>query len=275
LKRKKDNHGILFYDDEHRAAAYLNHSLYKEVSLIEEWRIFHWGLEDIEIIEEEIKCRVKITKHEIFKIGELLMIGKKLCQKYNKRFQQWIEDKFDFSYETAKNFMNVWKNCFGYRNWALNVPTSILYQIAMPKFDDNLRKYLFENGNLEKMTNGRFKQLLAKFKQGGWEAIEEDMLEINRYIGGIRIQYNYTLDMCKSALRTLEGLKSKIEKHGQESNEFIDFIGSAQRSEPEAGEINEILYEAIQDNITSLEKAIVEADEILDEYLSRINNKIA
>lgn len=219
-------------------------------------------------IVKQIKARIKITKQEIFKIGELLCMAKKECQQEAISFKEWIGENFDFSYETANNFMNVFKQCLGTRNIALQVPTSILYKISSSSFPDTLRDYLFAKGNLEKMTNGELKKLIEKYKKGGIEAVEKDITELNR--GNLIFrQSNYTFDMCENALRTLQGLKRQIENQGGTGG-LINFDEQTTWQQPEASEVNSKLHNALNTSIQTLETALSESRYIINDYMQGI-----
>jgi len=151
-------------------------SLYKTANDLEMDRIA--GISDLDDLKNEVKISIKITADEIFRIGEILTIGKKLCQKQKVGFKKWVSELGEFSYETANNYMNVFKYCCGNRTIAKKVPPSILHKISTPSFSDELREYLFDSGMLDEMTKGRLVELVEKYKQGGIEAIEAELENI-------------------------------------------------------------------------------------------------
>lgn len=225
-------------DPKHPALPYQEgKTLYAEVESYERKRIFGeqkeiYGPHQLEQLKKEINLRVKITKNEIFKIGELLIHAKNLCQQEGIKFQEWISKNFDFSYETANNFMNVYKNCFGFRSIAMSLKPSILYQISAPSFPEELRNYLFDADNLNKITNGKLKEIVQKYKEGGFEAIQDDIEEFNRGLL-IEKQTLYTLDEVENALRTLESLVKKIEMRGISHKHCPRFEDQIENDEPE------------------------------------------
>jgi len=103
-------------------ATYEKITLYENAEKIECVRVYEGP--SLDWIAREIHIRLRIAKNEIFKIGELLVNAKTLCQQQSIAFKDWISDNFDFSYETAHNFMLVYKNCFAVRNLALKIPVS-------------------------------------------------------------------------------------------------------------------------------------------------------
>lgn len=158
-------------------------------------------------IAEEVRLRIHITKREIFTIGELLYEAKKILQ---GEFKQWIEDNFDFGYDTANNFMNVYKHLFGHRGLVDKVKSSILYRISAPSFPDELREYLISQGGLRDITGRKLDTFMKKYKEGGIDAIQEDFEKMTE---GFRLheQISYTLDLIEMASRELIKLKQKIE----------------------------------------------------------------
>jgi len=248
-----------------------NSSLYDDALRAEEVRAFELtSLEPatrLEMIEKEVKLRVKITKNEIFKIGELLCLAKNICKQEGTKFQEWILERFDFSYETAHNFMNVYIHCYGLRTVAMSVKASILYKIAAPSFPEELREYLFTQGRLDKLTNKAFGKITAKYKEGGLEAIEEEVAELNRASLACR-QTCYTLDMVENCLRTLEALKQKIEARGRNDGcaGMIEFAEQIKSDEPVAAKINSLLWNAFNTATETIEKAMKESEDILESF---------
>ena len=216
----------------------------------------------LKALQEEIKFRIKITKNEVFKIGELLINAKNICQQEGLKFKEWISEKFDFSYETANNFMNVYKNCLGLRNVVLNLSPSILYQISSPSFPEELKKHLFDTEQINEITNGRLREITKKYKKGGFDAIKDDIAELNR--GHVILQQScYTLDVVENALRTMEALHEKIERRGRSYHSFLPFENQIKTDEPESFEVNSKLVGAVQSAIDLLEKARHESEQIL------------
>ncbi len=223
-------------------------------------------------LQAEIHTRIKITKNEIFKIGELLVEAKKVCQEKGLKFQEWISDNFDFSYETANNFMNVYKNCLGQRKYALKLSPSILYKISAPNFPEELRDYLFEQGQLDEMSNGKLRKITQKYKEGGFEAVQEDVERLNKGALAIR-QTQYTFDMVENALRTLEQLKQKMEGRGRGGKNIIGFEDAIQSDEEEAREINSKLYSTLKTAIETLDQAKRESEDMLGSMIDKLQER--
>lgn len=244
-------------------------SLYSHANWLEDITIFESGDQSLEHLRDEIRTRIKISQQEIFKIGELLTQAKKLCRQDGISFKNWINDNFEFSYETANNFMNVYKYCFGLHEFVFKIPISILYKVCSPSFPDELRDFFFTEGNLEKMTNGKLQNLISKFKEGGIEAIEEDIEEFKN-VNLIHRQTRFTFDMVENTLRTLESTKLKIEcRGGSIMRNIIDFKGQAESYLQEAEQINLKLYEGFKAALEILEKANSDSIKILNDGVER------
>lgn len=249
-------------------------SLYGHANWLEDQTIFEMGDQSLEHLRDEIKTRIKISQQEIFKIGELLTQAKKLCRQETIHFKKWINDNFEFSYETANNFMNVFKYCFGLREFVFKIPISVLYKVCSPSFPDELRGFLFIEENLEKMTNGKLQNLISKFKEGGIEAIEEDIEEFKN-VNLIHRQTSFTFDLVENTLRILESTKLKIEcRGGRIGNAFIDFKDQAESLLPEAEQINLKLYEGFNAAIEILQKAFSDSIEISNDGINKVYAKM-
>jgi hypothetical protein len=264
--------------DEEIAPEWMRTNLYEEALRQEKTRIFESSSDVTESalsqISEEIKVRVKITQHEIFKIGELLYQANKLCKQSDKNYKEWIEENWYFSYETAKNFENVYKNCLGFRNIAVNMKPSVLYKVASPSFNEELRDYLFEQGNIENLSNGNLKRIKEKFNEGGFEAIQDEVEQMSSDTLAIR-QASYTIDIVNDCLKKIEEYKVKIEHRGKSISPFMSYEKSFNRDEEDARNINKKLHNAIENANEILNKAHQEAEEILQNTYSRIRGRFS
>ncbi len=244
-------------------------SLYEEADTLEELTIYELNNKEpdraLVHLANEIHVRVKITQKEIFKIGGLLTQAKKICQQQKQNFKKWIDKNFDFSYETANNFMNVYRFCFAHKELALKLPASILYKISTPSFPDELREYLFVKGNLTKLTNGKYKDMVTKYEQGGLEAIDEDVERVYEKMCFNKQTY-YMFDYFISAIRELEALREKIEK----KRGLPDINEQTQSYEPEAAEIVKLLFKNLEETISKMNSAMNEAQKILNTFNKRV-----
>jgi hypothetical protein len=218
----------------------------------------------LELLACEIKTRVRITKQEIFIIGELLCMAKRFCQEEKISFKAWVDENFDFSYETGVNFMHVHRYCLGIRQVALQVPTTVLYNICRPTFPNELRDYLLTDGHIEALTKGDYKALVKEYKEGGMEAIEPQIEEVNRSRQVFK-QCQVTFDLIENALRVLEDLNQKVSYADNFYNgKFVEYERLVEHMEPEAGEVNLRLHNELEACIDRLRTA-------RDEMLSKIN----
>lgn len=113
------------------------------------------------LIEDELKIRIRTVKRETYEIGRLLTDAKKIVGHGN--FQNWVKEKFGFSPQTANNFMNVYKVCIG-RQWlAETFPPSILYTIAAPACPKELCEYLLKDGDPDLLKNKEIKRIIKRF----------------------------------------------------------------------------------------------------------------
>lgn len=236
----------------------------------------HTGEEKLDLLEKEIKVQVRITKQVIFILGELLTIAKKICQEKNKGFKQWINNKFDFSYETAINFMHVYRQCLGYRELAKDVPTSILYKVSSPSFPDELREYLLTSGALDKIGNKEIQKLSVRYKKEGIESVEKEIDALTRGNNVLR-QVRYTFDICDNAVCILQDLELKIKSRGGESTfstKHIEYEYLVEGQQPEAGSINLRLFNAIVNATSILSEAINTSRRELGEFEQKLNNAV-
>jgi hypothetical protein len=237
-------------------------SLYESVLKLERDRLY--GTAKLNDIAAEIKARIKITQNEIFQIGELLITAKTVCQRDKLKFQEWIEDNFTFSYETANNFMNVVEKCFGNRTLAMRVPISILYRISRSSFPQELREYLFDQGNLEKITHGEMTALVAKYHEGGFEAIEDDVHALCEASRDIQ-RTNHILDGCRNLSGTLRQFRRKLFSHSP----FDIPASEVDTSLHVAAEINSQLLVILDSMVEELETVIKDSSGRLERSLDR------
>lgn len=101
------------------------------------------NMEDyMDSVQEELKVRGQAFKYHIFEIGRILCELKRILR--HGSFQDWIDNNFDFCYETANNFMKVYRACMGHPEVVEYFNPSCLYVIAKPDFPADLRQALFE-----------------------------------------------------------------------------------------------------------------------------------
>ena len=267
--------GMYYYEFERKEG--FHKSIYDHLLWLEEITNFELTTLDdeskLEHLSKEISVRLRIGKRQIFKIGEILTKAKKICQESKTNFKQWIELNCDFSYETAHNYMNVYKYCLSFERIAEEIPDSILYRLSSPSFDEELREYLLMSGSLIEISGGKFKHIVDKFHEGGIEAVEKEVEEFGTAHLFYR-QVNYTLDIAESALRSLIDFKRKIECRGGSNKGIVEFEVQAESMLPESCEVNIKLYEAVETAIKILDECLSESRKQIDKYADLIKEKM-
>jgi hypothetical protein len=223
-------------------------------------------------IKDEILIRTKITALEIFKIGGLLRLARRACRLGGIGYKEWIRTNFDFSYETANNFMNVFTQCLSMRSIAVKLPLSILYKISAPSFPDELRDYLFTQGNIDKMTNEDLSGLVEKYKEGGFNAIKENIDTWNHDYNAFR-QTKFVVDRCTGILIDLRNLIKQI---NQKFGYYKAYSGNQERRElmPEANKVNKKLLDSLYSASSIIDKTIDEVDDILHGVICRADDSL-
>lgn len=119
----------------------------------------------LDSIKEELKIRCNGLKHQIFEIGKLLFEAKEILP--HGQFKSWINDNFEFCYETAVNYMRVYTVCMGNPEIVEYFKPSSLYVIANPKFPKRLQEALFVGvrGPVD-ISRKDLVQLTLKYKKG-------------------------------------------------------------------------------------------------------------
>ncbi len=173
----------------------------------------HGPDKQLEFIVDVISFRTRLTNRERFMIGDMLHRAKKICQQEKIGFQKWIEDKTDITYEMAKNYMHLYTYCLGYIQVAVEMSPTLLYKMAAPGFDKELREWLFKNANLCNITGDRFQELVQKFKDSGGDikAIEKD-IEILGEQNRIYRQIRFMVDQFQKTWITIDNVNRNQQK---------------------------------------------------------------
>ncbi|HEY5511555.1 MAG TPA: hypothetical protein VIK10_11065 [Prolixibacteraceae bacterium] len=219
----------------------------------------------LESIKNAILIRIAKTNEQIFYIGELLYFAKRVCLQEKRSFQEWIENNFDFSYESSKNFMHVHSHCMGFKELALKIPTSVLYKIAAPSTPGEFVEFLNEEVNLEKMTNGSFKILRQKYNEGGLKALEPYKDKIGRG-NSLLQQTRLTLSIVSKSLNTLHDLKKKLR--------LETVLNESPIMSEEAMGIKQELFEAVEEAINIIYSAKEKHEKLVSEIKSEMKRLI-
>jgi hypothetical protein len=243
--------------------------IYHDVLHAHRLRVFGFDTKDtsrqLRMLENEIKIRLRITSHEVFIIGELLSMAKQICTEKGIRFKLWIIKAFSFSYETANNFMNVYKYCLGHRTIAALLPLSLLYKIGAPNFPQELREYIFQTfSKLESITDSILKRMLEKYKAGGIEAVEKD-IENYTTLTTAESQIFNCFDQAENTLRSLDSFHDSIVKWGNRQS-YVVYDSQVQTMSPLVQEINNGILQAVESAINTVETAVASAEEKFKAY---------
>ncbi|MFP8489273.1 hypothetical protein ACKGJO_09220 [Gracilimonas sp. Q87] len=229
--------------------------------------------DQLQCIAEQIRLRTKRTKSDIFTTGELLYKAKDICLRYKRGYKKWFNKQdIDFSYETGQNYVHVFEQCFSNKNIALQIPRSILYELSAPSFPEQLREFLFEQGNFDEIKDGELKNLKKKYEDGGIEAVQGDIKELNR-TELVKRQVHSRLDLIKTHLNKLNKLKDKF-RAGMYGKEVVEFDVQLEWLEPEASEISKTLYKEIELAYDNVDKAVIEAEQQLDKLADEILEQV-
>jgi len=218
--------------------------------------------ERLDHLATEIKYRIKLTKHHIFTVGELLYEARIML---SGKFQSWIEETFDFSYHTANNFMNVYEQLLGHKDIVEKIPTSILYKLATKSFPEDLRQFLLASGLPENMTNKHFDEVVSKYKDKGFEAVKEEFNYLHKK-SRLCEQVNYNLNQLHNAIKALEKSRANIEQYGQSRNDY--------GQDPDADEINWKIADTLDEIAKQLKLAWSENAQALKALLDRDSKEI-
>jgi len=159
-------------------------------------------------IAEDIKTRNESVKGEMFEIGRLLCKAKDMLPKGD--FKPWVKSNFDFSYQTANNFMNVYRYCLRDKSIVSSVSSSVLYLIASKKFPSDLREYLFENADyLKGISNKDMRKVYKKFKAGKIDLESPEVKALLKFKKGDKSNRDYQRRIRK-CIKWIEKLEQAV-----------------------------------------------------------------
>lgn len=109
----------------------------------------------------EIRKLGKRVIEDIIKIGELLAESKATCGHGN--WISWLNKEFGWTDQTARNFINVYEMSKSKKFLDLDLPVSVLYQLAAPSTSLIVREEIIEKAKSgEKVTVKDVKVAIAK-----------------------------------------------------------------------------------------------------------------
>lgn len=128
----------------------------------------------------EIKSLIRLTAENIIAIGQKLIEVKNQLE--HGSFQAWLQSEFEWSEQTARQFMQVyrWSQTIENKNFVFsNLATSALYLLAAPSTSLQAKQkilYLIEAG--EKVTYSRAREIVDSYKESKAAASDASKLNI-------------------------------------------------------------------------------------------------
>jgi len=115
-------------------------------------------------IANRVRLRMKRAAEDIIEIGQSLIEAKRLLK--HGQFGEWLRAEFDWSEQTAANFMLVAKR-FGDNPKILDFGPSVLYVLSSPSVPDSVVDELADRANSgEKITVAAVKETKARHADG-------------------------------------------------------------------------------------------------------------
>ena len=132
----------------------------------------------------ELRGAIKGSKLQIYRIGE----GVDLSIEAHKRSElkvshkDWFIENFgnDIGYSTAMKYRKIYKTCVGHSEWVLTFSLSTLQDLCANNCPEDLRQYLFENGNPD-IPNKSYKQVIQGVKDGIYDLKSPEVQALCRF----------------------------------------------------------------------------------------------
>jgi len=166
--------------------------------------------EYLDSIEEELKIRSKAFRYHIFEIGKLLCELKIILP--HGSFQKWVDNNFDFSRESAYNFMKVYRACMGHPEVVEYFNPSCLYFLASPSFPAEFRQALFEGvkGKVDIKKKDLVK-IAIQFKKGEVKTTDKQVQDLLKKQQHTSIRERYIIEL-RALIQLIADRLRKIEK---------------------------------------------------------------
>lgn len=104
----------------------------------------------------EIKTLMRRTAQDIIDIGQkLIEVRAQLSKNGNGTYKAWLHVEFDWSYETARNFIRVAERFNGVNFTATDFAPSALYLLAAPSTPDDARQEALDRAAMGEMITHR------------------------------------------------------------------------------------------------------------------------
>jgi len=135
----------------------------------------------LSLMVDEVKLRVQNIKRELYEIGRILTEAREIIP-YGG-FKDWIESNFDFSYQTANNFMNVYQCCLGRPQLVADFKPSLLYILTAPKFQENIRELFFKYATFFlNIGNKAARDIAIKYSNGEYSLDHPEVKALIKYL---------------------------------------------------------------------------------------------
>lgn len=219
----------------------------------------------LELIKEEIDVRIGITQQEIFFIGELLAQARDILKGTGKSFKTWIEEKFDFKYHTALNFINVYTVCSGQLELVRNVKPSVLYAISSKSFPEDLREVLIFENLLPMVNTYQLKKVYEDFKEKGFEAVKP-LLEEKAKSSLVYTQTLQFVDNLKRIEHHVGNVLSSLQGNISRDDVLPDRKGATKIGD----EINQSVFDFLKQKYSEIQSFSKDIDSKRDELFRNI-----
>ena len=127
---------------------------------------------------------IQLSKLDIYYTGEWVDLSIKACKQSEPKvsFKEWFNKKFgnEIGYSTAMKYRRIYKTCVGHPDWVLTFSLSTLHDLCAQNCPEDLRKYLFENGNPD-CPNTAYKQVIQGIKKGIYDLESPEVQAICRF----------------------------------------------------------------------------------------------
>ncbi|MDB4442246.1 DUF3102 domain-containing protein [bacterium] len=162
----------------------------------------------LSLMVDEVNLRVQNIKRELYEIGRVLTEAKKIIG--HGGFQDWMEAEFDFSYQTANNFMHVYQCCLGRPQLVEDFKPSLLYILTAPKFQENIRELFFKHASFfKKIGNKAAKEIAIKYGNGEYGPDHQKVKALIKYLEDQDSCDGYS-DQLEKSMRSLNGLHDTV-----------------------------------------------------------------
>lgn len=170
----------------------------------------HETSDPLSSIREELNCRAKAFRFQIYEIGRLLYQVKKMVP--HGEFKPWVETNFELGYRTAHNCMRVYIACMGHPEVVEYFNASCLYLISKPGFPEDLRDALFDGatGPVD-VQKKDLVELSMKYRKGEVSIDDYEVQNILKHKRDSTITERLVIELA-ALLKLIDHRQGRIEK---------------------------------------------------------------